>query len=278
MTDNTKWIRWEPDSGTIQSSFGRLILYPEGFVQGFMEELAQSGGMPLLRMLINDLGKGFGIEIPPDGGFSWDDFEKTFDGVLAPFGSVENRPEACTWDGRTRAMSYRGILTVKLWPVEVVGLLRTTAQKALTTRGADAIFGHASRRAGRTMGQMLEETFKWDSPDGLFTAVAGIMPDISRDLGWGKLTVSADASRRLVGFTIRNSFEVEAGGSGARQVIVKNQIEGVAEYLAQQQGFTSRSREFVPDGEADARLVVLKSLAADQEINWDTVEWKSLVS
>jgi hypothetical protein len=278
MTDNARWIRWEPDSGTIQSSFGRLILYPEGFVQDFMQELAQSGGAPLLRMLVGDLGKGFGIDIGRDGDFSWDDFEKTFDGVLAPFDSVDNKPDAYSWDGRTRAMSYRGVFTVKLWPVKVVGLLVAAAEKALTARGADAIFGHASRRAGQAMGKMLDETFKWDCPQALFSAVAGLMPDLLRDLGWGKLTVSADASRRLVGFTIRNSFEVEAGRENARQVIVKNQIEGAAEYLASKHGFTSRSREFVPDGEAGARLVVLKSLAAGQEVNWDTVEWKSLVT
>jgi hypothetical protein len=175
-------------------------------------------------------------------------------------------------------MSYRGIFTVKLWPVRVVGLLVAAAEKALTARGADAIFGHASRRAGQAMGRMLDETFKWDRPEALTSAVAGLMPAISRDLGWGKLTVSTDTSRRLVGFTIRNSFEVEAGGENARQVIVKNQIEGVAEYLAAKHGLTSRSREFLPEGTPDARLVVLKSLAAGQEVNWDTVEWKSLVT
>ncbi len=278
MTDNARWIRWEPDSGTIQSSFGRLILYPDGFVQDFMQELAHSGGAPLLRMLIGDLGKGFGIEIGRDGEVSWDDFETALDGVLAPFDSVDNRPDAFEWDGRSRSMSYQGVFTVKLWPVAVVGLLVAAAEKALTARGADAIFGHASRRAGQAMGRMLDETFKWDSPEALSSAVAGLMPDLLRDLGWGRMTVSADAPRRLVGFTIRNSFEVEVGGENARQVIVKNQIEGAAEYLASKHGFTSRSREFVPEGTPDARLVVLKSLEAGQEVNWDAVEWKSLVT
>jgi hypothetical protein len=278
MADNAKWIRWEPDSGTIQSSFGRLILYPEGFVQGFMEEVAQSGGVSVLRMLINDIGKGSGIEIPESGDFLWDDFERTLDGVLAPFDSVENKPGAYDWDGRTRSMSYRGVFTVKLWPVEVVGSLKASAQKTLTARGAGAIFGQASRKAGRAMGEMLEKTFKRDFSDALFEAVGNIVPDISRDLGWGRLTVSADISRNLIGFTIRNSFEVEAGGKDAQLIIIKNQLEGIGEYLAAQRGFTSRGREFTPDHEADARLVVLSSLAADQEINWDTVEWKSLVS
>ena len=124
----------------------------------------------------------------------------------------------------------------------------------------------------------MQKTFKWDSADALMAAVAQIVPEISGDLGWGRLTVSADMSRKLIGFTIRNSFEVEAGGKDAQLIIIKNQLEGIGEYLASQGGFTSRGREFIPDNEADARLVVLALLASDQEINWDTVEWKSLVS
>jgi len=278
MAQDGKWIRWEPNAGTIQSSLDRVILYPEGFVKGFMEELMKSGGKALVQMLVNDMGKEFGTNLTEGGEFSWDDFEDALDGPVAAFDTVEGRPGAFDWDGRTRRLSYNGVLAVKLWPVGVVRSLKASANRVLTTRGAGALLGQASRKAGRMMGEMLEKTFTTDSDDTLFAAVAEIIPAVSRDLGWGSVAVSVDPGSRLIGFTIRNSFEVEAGGTDAELTIIRNQIEGFWEHLNGRAGFTSRSREFTPGNETDARLVVLALSEANREIDWNSIEWKRLVS
>ena len=277
MTQHEKWIRWQPDTGTIQSCLGRVILYPEGFVKGFMEELMKSGGNALVQMLVNDIGKEFGTNVPADGEFRWDDFEDSLDGPVAAFDTVEGRPGAFDWDGRTRRLRYNGVLAVKLWPLGIVRSLKESARRVLTARGAGALLGQASRKAGRMMGEMLEKTFTTDSDDALFAAVAEIIPAVSRDLGWGSVAVSIDPGRRLIGFTIRNSFEVEAGGTDAELTIIRNQIEGFWEYLIGRAGFTSRSREFTPGNEADARLVILAFSEAGSEIDWNGIEWKGLV-
>jgi hypothetical protein len=273
MADEARWIRWDDDKGTIESSFGRLIVLADGFVKGFVHELIASGGAPLGKMIINDLGRDLDISIPNDKAFSWDDFEVILDGRLASFDSIENKPSAYGWDGTGRTLTYQNAVTSKLWPVAFIDSLKSSAEKSLTDKGAHAILGQASRKAGKQIGEMIGSVNGWNGLKSIYETVGEVMTASFSWLGWGKLEVSVDPDRLLMVFVVRNSYEAKAEGKDSRLTITRNLIEGVGEYLSEREGMRSKSREFSLDDGTGARAIVIATIQADKEVDWDGMGW-----
>jgi hypothetical protein len=278
MANGATWIRWNIEEGVVESSFGRLIIIADGFIKGFYDELKQSGGVALGKMLLHDLGRDLDIEIPHDRDFLWDDFEAIIDKRFSSFDTVENMPSSYTWDGKGRGLLYQGAFTVKLWPVNLIGSLKSSAEKNLTPRGAQAIIGQASRRAGLLIGEVTGANYGWDTLKTAYDSLPWIMTGAFSELGWGKFEIITDYDRLLIIFVLRNSYEIAAQGKDAHLTIVRNQIEGVGEYLSEREGMKSRSREFSLEDGTDARVIVVTTIRPGNEVDWDTLEWRRLVA
>ena len=278
MANEATWIKWNRDEGIVESSFGRLILIADGFIKGFYDELKKSGGIALGKMILNDLGRDLDIEIPHDRDFLWDDFEAILDKRFESFDSVKNMPSAYTWDGKGRNLKYQGAFTVKLWPVKLIGSLKSSAAKNLTARGAQAIIGQASRRAGRLIGEITGASYGWKTLKIVYDTIGEIMTNAFSELGWGRFKIIADFDRLLIIFTLRNSYEVAAEGRDAHLTIIRNQIEGVGEYLSEREGMKSKSREFTLDDGTDARVIVVTTIKDGKEMDWDAIEWRKMVA
>jgi hypothetical protein len=278
MAHEGVWIKWNIDEGVIESSFGRLIIIADGFIKGFYDELKQSGGVALGKMLLHDLGRDLDIEIPHDRDFLWDDFEAIIDKRFSSFDTVENMPSSYTWDGKGRGLLYQGAFTVKLWPVNLIGSLKSSAEKNLTPRGAQAIIGQASRRAGLLIGEVTGANYGWDTLKTAYDSLPWIMTGAFSELGWGKFEIITDYDRLVIIFVLRNSYEIAAQGKDAHLTIVRNQIEGVGEYLSEREGMKSRSREFSLEDGTDARVIVVTTVRPGNEVDWDTLEWRRLVA
>jgi hypothetical protein len=278
MANGAAWIKWNIDEGIVESSFGRLILIADGFIKGFYDELKQSGGVALGKMILNDLGRDLDIEIPHDKEFLWDDFEEMIDKRFESFDSVEHMPSAYVWDGTGRSLRYQGAFTVKLWPVRLIGSLKSSAAKNLTPRGAQAIIGQASRRAGRLIGEITGNGYGWDTVKTVYDTIGEIMTGSFSELGWGKFTIIPDYEHQLIFFILRNAYEIAAQGKDASLTIVRNMIEGVGEYLSEREGMKSKSHEFTLDDGTDARVIVIASVAPGKEIDWDALEWRKMVA
>jgi hypothetical protein len=278
MPNGATWIKWNKDEGVVESSHGRLIIIDSGFIKGFYDELKRSGGTALGKMIINDLGRDMDIKIPQDKDFLWDDFEAMVDKRFESFDSVENMPPGFTWDGKGRTFQYMGAFTVRLWPVKLIGSLKASAAKSLTPRGAQAIIGLASRRAGRLMGEVTGNGFGWNTLKTAYDSLGEVMTAAFTELGWGKFKIIADYERLMIYFILRNSYEIAAEGKDANLTIVRNQIEGVGEYLSEREGMKSRSREYTLDDGTDARVIVVTSVKPGSEVDWDTLEWRKMVA
>jgi hypothetical protein len=278
MANGAAWIKWNGNEGIVESSFGRLILIAEGFIKGFYDELKQSGGVALGKMILNDLGKDLDIEVPHDKEFLWDDFEAMIDKRFESFDSVENMPSSCVWGGKGRTLQYQGTFTVKLWPVRLIGSLKSSAARNLTPRGAQAIIGQASRRAGRLVGEITGNGYGWDTVKTVYDTIGEIMTGSFSELGWGKFTIITDYEHLLIFFILRNAYEIAAQGKDAHLTIVRNMIEGVGEYLSEREGMKSKSREFALDDGTDARVIVIASTLPGKEVDWDALEWRKMVA
>ena len=278
MADGTTWIRWDIEGGVVDSSFGRLIIIADGFIKGFYDELKQSGGVALGKMILHDLGRDLDIEIPHDRDFLWDDFEAIIDKRFSSFDIVENMPSSYTWDGKGRSLLYQGAFTVKLWPVNLIGSLKSSAEKNLTPRGAQAIIGQASRRAGLLIGEVTGASYGWDTLKTAYDSLPWIMTGAFSELGWGKFEIITDYDRLVIIFVLRNSYEIAAQGKDAHLTIVRNQIEGVGEYLSEREGMKSRSREFSLEDGTDARVIVVTTIKPGNEVDWDAIEWRRMVA
>jgi hypothetical protein len=278
MAHGATWVKWNEDAGTIESSSGRMIVLADGFVKGFVEEMIQAGGMGVGKMVINNLGRDLGIDVPHDKDFLWDDFEAMLDKGFEPFGSIEGLPSAYTWDGKGRSLLYQNAYAVKLWPVKLIGSLKSSSAKSLTERGANAIIGLSSRRGGKLIGEVTGTTYGWNTLKIIFDSLGGVLTGIFSDCGWGRLSVSADYDRLVTAFVLRNAYEIEAQGNGAQVTIVRNLIEGVADYLGEREGMKPKSREFTLENGADARVLVITFIQTGKEVDWDALEWKKMVA
>ncbi|MBN1572351.1 MAG: hypothetical protein JW984_04050 [Deltaproteobacteria bacterium] len=277
MTEQ-KWIKWDPDNGIIESNFGRLVMYAEGFIRGFIEELTKSGGTALEKMVIKDMALSIGIDYSESNGLNWRSFEDKMDQFLSPFEEINNKPAELEWDGKSRNMKYGNFLKTKLWPLKTIGAFKSSAEKALTERGANAIIGQASRKAGREFANSVGKAFNWDSMDKVISSMGGIMPQNFRTLGWGKLELFMKAEDRVVVFVMKGIYEAEVGGDKASLTILKNQIEGIGESLAKKESLSVKCKEVDSPLGGDTRIVVLKLSGSGEDVDWDLVPWREMVA
>lgn len=278
MADTALWITWDTEQGIVDSSFGRLMLVADGFIKGFYDELRKSGGVALGKIMLNDLGRDLGIEIPRDRNFLWEDFEALIDGRFTSFGSVRGMPPSYTWDGTGRLLQYMGSFTVKLWPVKLIGALKASAARNLTERGAQAIIGQASRRAGRLIGEIVGAGYGWDTLKIIYDTIGDVMARTFTELGWGKLRIVADYANLVVVFIFENAYELAAEGKDAHLTIVRNQIEGVGEYMSEREGMKSRTREFSLPDDNGIRVIVVSMAQPGKELDWDAIKWEKMVA
>ncbi len=278
MAGDSAWIKWNKDEGIVDSSFGRLIIIADGFIQGFYDELRQSGGVALGKMILNDLGKDMEVEIPRDRDFLWDDFEALIDDRLASFSMVEEMPPNFVWDGTGMSLKYQEYFTVKLWPVRLIGSLKSSAARNLTPRGAQAIIGQASRRAGRMIGELTGTSYGWDSLKKIYDTIGEIMSNDFSELGWGSFKIIPDYEHLMIFFVLKNAYEIAAEGKDANLTIVRNMIEGVGEYLSEREGMKSRSHEYLLDDGTDGRVLVVTTAPPGAEVDWGTLQWKKMVA
>jgi hypothetical protein len=257
------WIKWNTDEGIVDSSLGRLILVDGGFIKGFYDELKQSGGVALGKMILHDLGKDMGVEIPNDRDFLWDDFEAMIDKRFESFG---------------RNLLYQGVFSTKLWPVSLIGSLKSSAARNLTPRGAQAIIGQASRRAGRLIGEITGNGYGWNTLKIIYDTIGDVMTPSFAELGWGKFKIIADYEHLVIFFILRNAYEIAAQGKDAHLTIVRNMIEGVGEYLSEREGMKSKSREYTMDDGTDGRVIAVTTVPNGKETDWDALEWKKMVA
>jgi len=276
MNDNR--ITWKPESGVIDSSYGRLIIYAEGFVRGFVDEMIKTGGPGLTLKLMKDMCASVNIDIPENGEFHWDDFEALLDKTIGPFDTVENLPGGFEkWDGSSRRLVFENSIPGKLWPLAMIRALMESAEMSLSERGARSIIGHASWRAGRRFGETLGAALGWDSRKKVYESVESIMSVYFRNLGWGHLKVKVDEAHDLVAFIIKHAYEVEARGKGSQLIIARNQLEGVGDYLSSLEKLTSKSKEYSLEDRDDTRVVMIKLHKLGDDVDMDSEPWKELV-
>jgi len=272
------WITWLPERGTIDSSCGRLIIYAEGFVRGFVDEMIKTGGPGLMLKFMKDMSASVDIDIPQKGEFPWDDFEALLDTRIGPFDTVKNLPGDLTgWDGSSRRLKFANNIPAKLWPLAMIKALMDSAEMSLSERGARSIIGHASWRAGRRFGETLGATLGWDSREKIYGSVGSVMTSYFRNLGWGLLNVRVDEAGDLIAFVITNSYEAEARGKDSPLTIARNQIEGVGDYLSSLEKKTSKSKEYALGDRDDTRVFVLKIHTLGEEVDMDKEPWRELV-
>jgi hypothetical protein len=277
MTDGN-WIAWLPEKGTIDSSYGRLIIYAEGFVRGFVEEMIKTGGPGLTLKFMKDMCASMDIDIPQKEEFRWDDFEALLDKYLGPFGEIKNLPgDLKGWDGSSRKLMLQNNITGKLWPVAMIKALMDSAEMSLSERGARSIVGHASWRAGRRFGEVLGGVWGWDTKEKVFNTLGDIMTPWFRSLGWGLLKIKVDKADDLIAFIITHSYEAEARGRDSQLTIARNQIEGVGDYLTSLEKQTSKSKEYALGDADDTRVIVLKIHTLGEEVDVDAEPWRKLV-
>jgi len=275
---NGNWITWLPERGVIDSSYGRLIIYAEGFVRGFVEEMIKSGGPGLTLKFMKDMGVSVGIDIPEKGEFLWDNFEALLDKNIGPFEKVENLPRHFNgWDGLSRRLMLENNIPVKLWPLAMIKGLMDSAEMSLSERGARSIVGHASWRAGRRFGEILGAAWGWDTRKKVYENVGSVMPVYFRNLGWGVLNVKVDEGNDLIAFIIKHAYEVEARGRDSQLTIARNQIEGVGDYLSSLEKLTSKSKEYSLEDRDDTRVIMVKLHKLGDDVDMDKEPWKRLV-
>ncbi len=277
MTEQ-KWIKWDSNNGTIDSSAGRLIIYAEGFIRNFVEELVKSGGTALEKMLIKDMASSIDVDYPNGNGLNWQSLEEEMDRFLSPFDEVQNKPAGLEWDGKSRNMKYGDLLKTKLWPLKTIGAFKASAVKALTERGANAIIGQASRKAGKEFADSVGKAFNWDSIDKVISSIGEIMPETYRTMGWGKLDISINVEDRIIVFAMEKVYEAEVGGKTASLTILKNQIEGIGESLAHREGLSVKCKEVDSHLGDDTRIVVLKLTEQGEDVDWNSVQWRDMVA
>jgi len=272
------WIKWLPEKGAIDSSYGRLIVYAEGFVRGFVDELIKSGGPGLTQKFLRDMCASVDIDIPNQGEFHWDDFESILDKNIGPFEKVDNVPnELKKWDGSSRRLMFQNNIPIKLWPVLMVKALMDSAEESLSERGARSIIGHASWRAGRQFGEVLGGVWGWDTREKIFNTIGEIMTPWFRNMGWGLLKIKVDEANDLIAFIFKHAYEAEARGKDSQMTIARNQIEGVGDYLASLEKLTSKSKEYALGDAGDTRVIMVKLHKLGDDVDMDTEPWKKLV-
>jgi len=272
------WIRWLPEKGMIDSSFGRLIIFADGFLRGFVDEMIKTGGPGLTLKFMKDMGASVNINIPEKGEFLWNDFEAVLDKKIGPFEKMENISDYLQdWDGMSRRVVGRDNIPGKLWPLAMIKALTDSAEDSLSVRGARSIIGHASWRSGRQFGEVLGAVQGWDTREKLYESVGGIMSVYFKSLGWGLLNVKVDEANDLIAFIIKHAYEVEARGGESQMTITRNQIEGVGDYLSSLEKLTSKSAEYALGDEDDTRVIVLKFHILGEEVDIDSEPWKKLV-
>lgn len=277
MTDKGNWIKWDSESGVIESSFGRMVMYAEGFLRNFIEELVKSGGTALEKMLIKDMASSIGVENSGSNGLNWQSFEDKMDQFLSPFDEVMNKPPELGWDGKSRNMKYGDFLNTKLWPLKTIGVFKSSAEKALTERGANAIIGQASRRAGKEFADSVGRAFDWDSMEKVFSSIGEMLPQNYMTLGWGKLSVLINIEEHLMVFVMKKIYEAEVGGKTTLLTILKNQLEGIGESLAHKEGLSVKCKEVDSTLGNNTRVVVLKLIGAGEDVDWDLVPWQEMI-
>lgn len=275
---NGNWIKWLPEKGVIDSSYGRLIIYAEGFVRGFVDEMIKTGGPGLTMKFMKDMCSSVNIDIPEKGEFLWDDFEAVLDKNIGPFEKVENLPgDFKSWNGSSRRLVLENGIPGKLWPLAMIRALMDSAEMSLSERGAGSIIGHASWRAGRQFGEILGTALGWDTREKVYENVGNIMSVYFRNLGWGLLKVKVDETHDLVAFIIKNAYEVAARGKGAQLIIARNQLEGVGDYLSSLEKLTSKSKEYSLEDRDDTKVIIIKLHKLEEDVDMDKEPWKKLV-
>lgn len=278
MADKGNWIKWDSERGVIESSFGRLVMYAEGFIRNFFEELVKSGGTALEKMLIKDMATSIGIDYSESNGMNWQSFEDRMGQILSSFDKVENMPPELEWDGKSRIIKFGDFYNSKLWPLKTIGAFKSSAEKALTERGANAIIGQASRKAGKEFADSISRAYNWDSMDKVISSISEMMPLTYRVLGWGKLEVFLNADENLMVFVLKNIYEAEVGGKNAPLTVLRNQFEGVGESLAHREGLSVKSKEVDPTPGDDTRIVLLKLKEPGEDVEWDSLPWRKMVA
>jgi hypothetical protein len=278
MADKGKWIKWDSDSWAIESSFGRVILYAEGFIRNFFEELVKSGGTALEKMVIKDMASSIGIDYSESNGLNWQSFEDKMEEILSPFDEVENMPPVLEWDGKSRIIKFGDFYNTKVWPLKTIGAFKSSAEKALTERGANAIIGQASRRAGKEFADSLIKAYNWDSMDKVISSIGELMPQTYRTLGWGKLEVFFNYDENLMIFKLDNIYEAELGSKNAPLTVLKNQFEGVGESLAHRESLSVKCKEVDSPLGDDTRIVLLKLKEPGEDVDWDSLQWRQMVA
>ncbi len=277
MTNEKRWIRWDTDQGTIESNFGRMLLYADGFIRNFFDEFKKTGGESLEKMILKDMALSMEIDVGDGKDLSWESFEELLENHITPFDEVENKPPQFIWDGKGRRVEFQDRFFMKLWPLKTIGAFKISAENALTEKGANAIIGQASRKAGREMVDIVGSAFDWETTEKVFSTIGDIMTTLYLMLGWGKVKILADIDEKMLVFTLKNIYEAEAGKKGAPLTILRNQFEGVSEGIAKKEGNSVRSKEVDSPLGDDTRVVVLKLLKPNEDLDWETVPWQKLL-
>ena len=277
MTNDKKWIRWNTDQGIIESNFGRMILLADGFVRNFLDEFKKTGGESLEQIILKDMALSMKINVGDAKDLSWESFEELLENNLTPFEDVENKPPEFIWDGKSRKFKFQEKLMMKLWPLNTIRAFKTSAAKALTEKGSNAIIGQASRKAGRELGDTIGEAFDWNTSDKIFSTIGNIMTYQYLSLGWGKVKIFTSIEENILLFLIENMYEAEVGGNGNQLTIIRNQFEGVGDSIAKKLGLSVRSKEVDSPLGNDSHVMVLKILEPNEEIDWKNLPWQKML-